>query len=536
MKCKNLIICLFCLVWWSTLVSFNTEGDTVFAMSVDDLDFSRRIDWTKAGYPGNIPNISTNIINVKNIGARGDGWSDDFSAIQSAIDSAPDPTVIFFPAGTYRIKSQLSLKSGIVLRGEGSLKTHLEFLSASGCFGINGRTTGSYVNILSGLEKGSDKIVVSDASNFSVGQGGEIRQEDIVAPAASWGAYAVGQMVKIVKINGNTLTINPPLHIDLDSSKSPEILAVRYVKRVGIEDLHIKRIDSGHDSTNVTINRAADCWIRRVESENTLKYHFSIARSLHLEIRDSYIHESKSKGDGGQGYGTSLSRYVTSVLVENNIFSELRHAMIVQIGVNGCVFGYNYAERNYSDDGWDKTYISIHGHYPFMNLYEGNIVGRIGIADYWGPSGPGNTFFRNRVKGTDKHKDFGPYRGIEVDDYSHDQNIIANELTGNQTKITFDGNDDPSQGTSNDVLVHGNNVHGTITWAPSVPDRILPASFYLTSKPDFFGAVNWPPMGGDKPLGQGTIPAEVRRKSGNYVPQPKDLAGPPAPTNLRILP
>jgi len=48
--------------------------------------------------------------------------------------------------------------------------------------------------------------------------------------------------------------------------------------------------------------------------------------------------------------------------VENNIFSELRHAMIVQIGVNGCVFGYNYAERNYSNDGWDKTYISIHGH------------------------------------------------------------------------------------------------------------------------------------------------------------------------------
>jgi hypothetical protein len=29
-------------------------------------------------------------------------------------------------------------------------------------------------------------------------------------------------------------------------------------------------------------------------------------------------------------------------------------------------------------------------------------------------------------------------------------------------------------------------------------------------------------MGGDMPLGQGTIPAEVRRKSGAYVPQPED--------------
>ena len=64
-----------------------------------------------------------------------------------------------------------------------------------------------------------------------------------------------------------------------------------------------------------------------------MKYHFSIARSLHLEIRDSYVHDAKSEGDGGQGYGTSLSRWVTSALVENNIFSELRHAMIIQIGV-----------------------------------------------------------------------------------------------------------------------------------------------------------------------------------------------------------
>ena len=106
MKVKNLIICLFCLVWWSTLVSFNPEGNTALAMSVDDLDFSRRTDWTKAGYPGNIPNIRANIINVRDIGARGDGSSDDYGAIQSAIDSAPDPAVIFFPAGTYRFSSR----------------------------------------------------------------------------------------------------------------------------------------------------------------------------------------------------------------------------------------------------------------------------------------------------------------------------------------------------------------------------------------------------------------------------------------------
>lgn len=510
--------------------------DPSLAMDLNDLDFSRRVDWTHVGYPGNIPDVTDNVINVKDIGVRGDGSTDDYSAIQLAIDSAPDPAVIFFPAGNYRIESQLKLKSGIVLKGEGSLKTHLEFYSDSGCIGINGQTNGSYVDILSGLEKGSSKIEVSDVSNFTIGQGGEIRQEDIVPPTASWGALAVGQMVKIVAIEGKFLTIDPPLHLDYSLSKNPEIIPVSFIRQVGIEDLHIKRIESGNISSNVSIVRAVDSWIRRVESDYTQKYHFSIARSLHIEIRDSYIHDAKSKGDGGQGYGVSLARYVTSVLVENNIFSELRHAMIVQIGVNGCVFGYNYAERNYSDDGWDKTYISIHGHYPFMNLYEGNIVGRVGIADYWGPSGPGNTFFRNRVIGTDKHKDFGPYRGIEVDDHSHKQNIVGNELTGNLTAITFDGHEDSSQGTSEDVLVHGNNVHGTITWDPSMPDQTMPASFYLSKKPDFFGNMPWPSLGGDMSLGEGTIPALVRYEKGDHVPQPGRDTSPPKAEAMPWIP
>ena len=59
--------------------------------------------WAQAGYPGDIPEIKVNIINVKDQGALGDSITDDYSAIQAAIDNAPDPAVIFFPAGIYRI-------------------------------------------------------------------------------------------------------------------------------------------------------------------------------------------------------------------------------------------------------------------------------------------------------------------------------------------------------------------------------------------------------------------------------------------------
>jgi hypothetical protein len=496
-----------------------------------------------AGYPGRIPDLDGNIIDVRTIGVKGDGVSDDHQAIQNAIDGATAPAVIFFPSGRYRIGSVLNLKSGIVMRGEGSQASVLEFTSKSGCINIMGATRGDFSAVLSGYTKDSNQIVVENAADFEVGQGGEIQQENIdaVDPLgewnASWGEDCVGQMVKIVAVDGNTLTFTPPLNIGFSKNHNPVVVPIRYIREVGLEDLTIRRFDTQSQTNNINIRRAADIWIRRIESDNTEKYHISVTQSVHTEIRDSYIHDAFRKGNGGQGYGASLGRHVTAVLVENNIFSDLRHAMIVQLGTNGCVFGYNYAQRNYSDvagEGiWDKSYISVHGHYAFMNLFEGNIVGRIDLADYWGPSGPGNTVYRNRCMGTDKHQEFGPYRGITINDHSHDQNIIGNELIGAQTAITFDGHEDSLKGTSTGVIVHGNNIHGDTQWDESFPDHSLPASFYLGSKPAFLAQVSWPAMGPDLSMGTGTIPAKQRYDEGRYVTQPDNLPDAQAPDTPR---
>ncbi|MBN2002708.1 MAG: hypothetical protein JXA21_05070 [Anaerolineae bacterium] len=483
-------------------------------------------DWSQAGYTGEIPTITTNILNVKDFGAAGNGSTDDAAAIQAAINDAPNPAVIFFPAGTYRIQAQLTLKSGIVLRGEGYRQTHLECLNTGGCIRLYGALAGNFVNVQSGLAKGSRQIVVADAASFVVGQGGEIQQDNIVPSDASWGQVAVGQMVKIVAINGNTLTIEPPLHLDYGLSYHPQIRPVRYIEQVGIEDLHLKRLDSGSEGeNNIAITRAADCWIRRVESEGSEKYHVGVSESLYLEIRDSYFHHAYYRGDGGQGYGVSLARHVTSVLVENNIFNELRHAMIVQLGTNGCVFGYNYPQRNFSDDGWDKTSIALHGHYPFLNLFESNIAGWAGMDNVWGPNGPDNTLFRNRIVGTDKHEEFGQYRGVWMQGFRGSQYIAGNEInTIGAGMVGQDGIYIPTDANGNpaDVIVHGNNIRGAVTWNPAW-SQTLPASYYLPSKPAFYGAMTWPSLGGDQPFGQGKIPALVRWETGEYIPT---IAGP----------
>ena len=489
------------------------------------------IDWSLAGYPGDIPNIDGPIINVKDYGAVGDGVTDDYDAIQNAINAATNPSIVFFPAGTYLIQDRLSLQSGVVLRGEGHQLTHIVCQSSSGCIQLRGNPSGSYVDIQGDLTKGATQITVADAAEFTVGEGAQIRQDDIVtSPDWDWSfdenMYVVGQMARITAINGNVLTIEPPLHIDYTSDKHPQIRPIGYLEQVGIEDLKIRRLDSGSSSyNNIDLRYVADSWIRRVESDWTEKYHISVSNSLFIEIRDSYIHDAKSRGDGGRGYGVSLANNVTSVLVENNIFYDLRHSMIVQLGVNGCVFGYNYAERNYSDDGWAKTYISIHGHYPFANLFEGNIIGSIGLGDWWGPSGPDHTFFRNKVLGTDRYDGFGDNHGLAISYIHGQQHIIGNEVTGGDIYTYINTNpphslsevDYPAEHAK--TFIHGNNIKGTITWLPGYSET-LPDSFYLPSKPCFYGDLAWPSVGADR--NDGTIPALSRWQSGDFIPAPYD--------------
>lgn len=56
-------------------------------------------------------------VNVKAYGATGDGTTDDTTAVQSAINAALGP--VFFPPGTYKLTTSLTLPAGTTLRGSG---------------------------------------------------------------------------------------------------------------------------------------------------------------------------------------------------------------------------------------------------------------------------------------------------------------------------------------------------------------------------------------------------------------------------------
>ena len=79
-------------------------------------------------------NAKSEIFNVKNFGAIGNGKTDDTKAIQKAIDAASviQESIIFFPKGTYLLTKYIStnnylenyflrVHSNITFRGEGAV-------------------------------------------------------------------------------------------------------------------------------------------------------------------------------------------------------------------------------------------------------------------------------------------------------------------------------------------------------------------------------------------------------------------------------
>jgi Pectate lyase superfamily protein len=69
------------------------------------------------------------IANVKDFGAKGDGSTNDQTAIQNAVNAATG--IVYFPPGMYICQSAITLKRGVTLAGAGCLVSIIKFTAAT---------------------------------------------------------------------------------------------------------------------------------------------------------------------------------------------------------------------------------------------------------------------------------------------------------------------------------------------------------------------------------------------------------------------
>ena len=549
----------------------------------------RRISWNP-GIPGGIP-VSTNwaTINVKNppYNAVGDGVADDYSAIQSAIAAAGRSNVVYVPSGTYRLSNQLRIdynnpKTYLVIRGDGPTKTKLicyDLATADryGVIQIQNTSAGTVMGISSGYTKDSTNLVLSSAYG-TVGDYVKVDQQNDPAFVTSVnqngvvdtylsrnnGTRCMGQIVRITAVNGATLTITPALYFTFTAALQPQAYWCDYMpglsKYVGIEDLCVQNVTNSL-MRNIYLEHPVHCWIRNVESYNCGPAHVYIGGGYGCVVRDSYFHHSHSYA-GGQGYGVLLMDQSADCLVENNVFYYLRHSMVFESGGCGNVLGYNYSQRmfdeTYPNTDWLMGDIITHGAHPYMNLVEGNIADFCYFDAVHGSSSH-NTIFRNWIVSDSQgetNKVIYQLRSVMVDKTNYYENIVGNILGKTGQTGVYETNNVPNfnlrlvyqmgysalssaelgppadTNVALTVLRHGNYdyMSGTTRWDSSIPDHTIPASYYLTSKPSWFGNLAWPAIGPDLASKTGQTPAQVRFNALQALQTPP----PSAPVGLRV--
>ena len=370
------------------------------------------------------------------------------------------------------------------------------------------------------------------------------------------------QANEITAIASNSLTLKDPLYIDFPLARSPQVwitvpantsgsLGNRWS---GIENIAVAGGNNewGFPGGTVNFSYMAYCWAKNIEADGTkaspadpqhpgkLGYNIGLGRSYRCVIRDSYAHGSADENPGGQAYGLVVGAGSTACLVENNISVDNNKPVALNSTGGGNVISYNYVDNAviWNSPSWQENAIDdCHANFTHHDLVEGNWTPNIGGDTTHGNSG-WHTHFRNFASGRNSAGNpTANLRAVGMDGWTHFHAYLANVLKGGTVYET-----NPSQKSGTPIYQLGNNAQGVggnwdngysaahvyrdgnwdnvnngVVWVGGA--KTLPPSFYLISKPPFFGSNAWPWV--DGPTGNaGTLPAKARYDAStpNQVP------------------
>jgi hypothetical protein len=552
----------------SLLVSQTARGDIIPA--------NRLIDWTKAGVPGGIPAVTTIYTNIP-AGAS-------TATIQAALDACPSNQVVLLAPGTYTITAMLRVrKNGVVLRGAGMDRTFLSsslhptlddatvevgatttgsFWSRTGNSGTSGYTANYSVNWTAGYARGTTNVTLSSTSGLTVGQllgldqasdGTNVFSSGCRGDGpSSWANRGAGdrvlqQYVRVLAINGNTVTIEPGLYSPFwSASLSPQAFwstdVSGNVQFAGVEDMTIQCNDLS--TFTLCFVNAYACWARNVKLRLPREAHLGTTFTKNCEFRHCLFTDFLPNASGVYGFEPRNS---SDLRFEDNIFSNYINAVNF-VATSGSVFAYNFFNNDLigsvvGNPTWNFFPHCGHGHY---DLVEGNYA-RAQTFDCLYGNSTYNTTFRNRFVGYEN-----PNRGwtIRILRRAYYFTAVGNVLgtggvgmdyegkTGNDIWCWGDVNWNDTRNTdprvTNTLFRAGNwdVVNNAIVWGTNAVQSIS-NSYAYASKPSWFGDRPWPAF---DPLSAAAaaatnIPAGYRFYFG--IDPPSGGVGPPAPpTNV----
>jgi len=513
------------------------------------LGSARTIDWSLAGVwvsgVQGIPARET-IYTTLSSGAT-------LTQINSAISACPSGQTVKLGAGSYSVAGTINMKSGVTLRGAGPTLTTITTTYNGNTVQMMGDSgTETDTNITSGYTKGSQTIVVTSSAAFAVGDLVIIDQLNdpsfVTATGSegtcSWcgrdnGARTLGEINRITSKSGTTLGLDKPLVYTYNVTYTPQIcnMSANPIVNAGIEDMKI--VTSGVRTSSVCVNFlwAYGCWAKNINAEGFYHKCFWIyAYDMCCEIRGCYGHDMKGDFGGDSGYVVNIQNQSSWNLIEDNIMNKSHTGIIIgSSGGAANVVSYNYCHAVQHTTGstyWFIHAAGAHGAHTIMNLFEGNQWPKIAFDYTWG-SGSHHVCLRNQIRGDSQSVAVSNnLSAIDVESWNSSISFIGNILGYPGYDGTLDWWNSEYYSlwyvstqalVQNTLIRHGNYdyVNSQTTWDPDIEDHDIPSSYYLSSKPSWFGALSWPSIGPDVDGYVTEFPAKWRWN--NYV-ESSDIA------------
>lgn len=520
------------------------------------VDATRAVDWSGAGVVGGIP---TNRTQCGSTIAAYSGTATTINSAITACGSG-QYVLLGAGTFTLSSGITFGGRSNVTLRGSGADSTFLVFtgdvncrgFGASICVGSSSNpvmpTPSSTTTWTAGYTPGTTTLTLGSTSGISAGSilildqmsdssdtGNIFICSTSVCSGEGGNAYgrtgrAQQQLVRVTSVGGgNTVNISPGLYMpNWRTGKTPGVsFASPGISGIGIESLSMDHTSSGGVSGIVSLY-TNNCWISNIRSLNSNRNHVWVYQSLNNTIRDSYFYGTQNHAS--QSYGVELFS-TSNILIENNVFQRIAGPITINGSDTASVLAYNFAIYNYytSSGNWLIPAFIAHESGIAYTLVEGN-VGQSFEGDDIHGTHHFMTAFRNYL-----HGDPAKSANTEIINlwaFSRYFNIVGNvlgrtsyyttyevNLGGSATAIySFGAGGGAPNNPPDDALVETtlmrwgnydtvNNANrfdsaevpdGLSLYANPVPaDQQLPASFYLSAKPSWWGSIPWPAVGPD---------------------------------------
>ncbi len=428
--------------------------------------------WHRAGArPFVQPSV---VIDIDTLGADPTGATPSDVAFQRALTLLDGGGTLRLGAGTYLLRSQLALPSRTTLQGRGADATRIvtDVPNDAHPIIIRGGVTRMAMPINAPLRRGDAFIT---GTSFQPERGTMLRivPDDADLMYSDWGRGSSGQIIEVENVRGDTIFITQPLRMSVDTSRKAYLTLINPVEQVRIRCLSINQRDSSAQQvSNIHVAYARDVVIDGVRSRKTNFAHVTFEYAMHCTVTRCDFAESYGYGGGGRGYGVVLQFATGDCRVVDNIFSTLRHSILMQAGANGNALCYNASQNPRwtefpNDAAGDVVW---HGNWVYANLAEGNSVAHIVLDNSHGANGWHNVILRNHAR------EYGLFMGSAP---WTDSTCIMGNVVSNTSIIkglfTVGGKG---------LLSIGNRVKGRLT--PANDTTRVPQSFAYTSLPEYF--------------------------------------------------